>query len=246
MLKQKKEVILIVGAGSGIGKSIAEQLIALKEDIVIADINLNKWDSSSINNVLFYQLDVTDEESINFMIENFRTEEIYLKGLVYTVGKAITLPLKSIKIETYQELIEINTISFFNLIETLATKQLISEQGASIVVISSVVGQYGARGKIAYGLTKGAINSGIKSLALEMASSKIRINAIAPGTVQTEMLDKLISSIGEEEVNKMLLDYPLGLGYPQDISDLTFFLLSNQSKWITGSVITIDGGYSAR
>jgi len=139
MLKQKKEVILIVGAGSGIGKSIAEQLIALKEDIVIADINLNKWDSSSINNVLFYQLDVTDEESINFMIENFRTEEIYLKGLVYTVGKAITLPLKSIKIETYQELIEINTISFFNLIETLATKQLISEQGASIVVISSVV-----------------------------------------------------------------------------------------------------------
>ncbi len=246
MLKQKKEVILIVGAGSGIGKSIAEQLIALKEDIVIADINLNKWDSSSINNVLFYQLDVTDEESINFMIENFRTEEIYLKGLVYTVGKAITLPLKSIKIETYQELIEINTISFFNLIETLATKQLISEQGASIVVISSVVGQYGARGKIAYGLTKGALNSGIKSLALEMASSKIRINAIAPGTVQTEMLDKLISSIGEEEVNKMLLDYPLGLGYPQDISDLTFFLLSNQSIWITGSVITIDGGYSAR
>ena len=246
MLKQKKEVILIVGAGSGIGKSIAEQLIALKEDIVIADINLNKWDSSSINNVLFYQLDVTDEESINFMIENFRTEEIYLKGLVYTVGKAITLPLKSIKIETYQELIEINTISFFNLIETLATKQLISEQGASIVVISSVVGQYGARGKIAYGLTKGAINSGIKSLALEMASSKIRINAIAPGTVQTEMLDKLISSIGEEEVNKMLLDYPLGLGYPQDISDLAVFLLSNQSKWITGSVITIDGGYSAR
>lgn len=246
MLKQKKEVILIVGAGSGIGKSIAEQLIALKEDIVIADINLNKWDSSSINNVLFYQLDVTDEESINFMIENFRTEEIYLKGLVYTVGKAITLPLKSIKIETYQELIEINTISFFNLIETLATKQLISEQGASIVVISSVVGQYGARGKIAYGLTKGAINSGIKSLALEMASSKIRINAIAPGTVQTEMLDKLISSIGEEEVNKMLLDYPLGIGYPQDISDLAVFLLSNQSKWITGSVITIDGGYSAR
>ena len=246
MLKQKKEVILIVGAGSGIGKSIAEQLIALKEDIVIADINLNKWDSSSINNVLFYQLDVTDEESINFMIENFRTEEIYLKGLVYTVGKAITLPLKSIKIETYQELIEINTISFFNLIETLATQQLISEQGASIVVISSVVGQYGARGKIAYGLTKGAIDSGIKSLALELASKNIRVNAIAPGTVQTEMLDKLISSIGEEEVNKMLLDYPLGLGYPQDISDLTFFLLSNQSKWITGSVITIDGGYSAR
>jgi NAD(P)-dependent dehydrogenase (short-subunit alcohol dehydrogenase family) len=246
MLKQKKEVIFIVGAGSGIGKSIAEQLIALKEDIVIADINLNKWDSSSINNVLFYQLDVTDEESINIMIENFRTEDIYLKGLVYTVGKAVTLPLNSIKTETYQELIEINTISFFNLIETLATQQLIAEQGASIVVISSVVGQYGARGKIAYGLTKGAIDSGIKSLALELASSKIRINAIAPGTVQTEMLDKLISSIGEEEVNKMLLDYPLGLGYPQDISDLAVFLLSNQSKWITGSVVTIDGGYSAR
>jgi len=60
------------------------------------------------------------------------------------------------------------------------------------------------------------------------------------------MLDKLISSIGEEEVNKMLLDYPLGLGYPQDISDLAVFLLSKQSKWITGSIITNDGGYSAR
>jgi len=120
MLKQKKEVILIVGAGSGIGKSIAEQLIALKEDIVIADINLNKWDSSSINNVLFYQLDVTDDESKNFMIENLRTEDIHLNGLVYTVGKAVTLPLSSIKIEVYKELLELNTISFFNLISKLA------------------------------------------------------------------------------------------------------------------------------
>jgi len=79
-----------------------------------------------------------------------------------------------------------------------------------------------------------------------MASKNIRVNAIAPGTVQTEMLDKLISSIGEEEVKKMLLDYPLGLGYPHDISNLAVFLLSKQSKWITGSIITLDGGYSAR
>jgi len=246
MLSQKKDVILIVGGGSGIGKAIAEQLITLKEDIVIADINLNKWDSSQIKNVLHYQLNVTNEESINIMIEHFRTEDIKINGLVYTVGKAVTLPLNSIKTETYKELIELNTMSFFNLISKLATQQLISEEGASIVVISSVVGQYGARGKIAYGLTKGAIDSGIKSLALEMASKNIRVNAIAPGTVQTEMLDKLISSIGEEEVKKMLLDYPLGLGYPHDISNLAVFLLSKQSKWITGSIITLDGGYSAR
>ena len=246
MLKQKKEVILVIGAGSGIGKAIAEQLIELKEAIIIADINLNKWDSNPKNNILFYQLNVTNEESINIMIEHFRTEDISINGLIYTVGKAVTLPLNSIKTETYKELIELNTLSFFNLISKLATHQLISEQGASIVVISSVVGQYGARGKIAYGLTKGAIDSGIKSLALEMASKNIRVNAIAPGTVQTEMLDKLISSIGEEEVNKMLLDYPLGLGYPQDISNLAVFLLSKQSKWITGSIITLDGGYSAR
>jgi len=246
MLSQKKDVILIVGGGSGIGKAIAEQLITLKEDIVIADINLNKWDSSQIKNVLHYQLNVTNEESINIMIEHFRTEDISINGLIYTVGKAVTLPLNSIKTETYKELIELNTLSFFNLISKLATHQLISEQGASIVVISSVVGQYGARGKIAYGLTKGAIDSGIKSLALEMASKNIRVNAIAPGTVQTEMLDKLISSIGEEEVKKMLLDYPLGLGYPHDISNLAVFLLSKQSKWITGSIITLDGGYSAR
>ena len=246
MLKQKKEVILVIGAGSGIGKAIAEQLIELKEAIIIADINLNKWDSNPKNNILFYQLNVTNEESINIMIEHFRTEDISINGLIYTVGKAVTLPLNSIKTETYKELIELNTLSFFNLISKLATHQLILEQGASIVVISSIVGQYGARGKIAYGLTKGAIDSGIKSLALEMASKNIRVNAIAPGTVQTEMLDKLISSIGEEEVKKMLLDYPLGVGYPQDISELAVFLLSKQSKWITGSIITIDGGYSAR
>jgi NAD(P)-dependent dehydrogenase (short-subunit alcohol dehydrogenase family) len=246
MLGQKKDVILIVGGGSGIGKAIAERLIKLKEDIIIADINLNKWDSSQIKNVLHYQLNVTNEESINIMIEHFRTEDIKINGLVYTVGKAVTLPLNSIKTETYKELIELNTMSFFNLISKLATQQLFSDQGASIVVISSIVGQYGARGKIAYGLTKGAIDSGIKSLALEMASNNIKVNAIAPGTVQTEMLDKLISSIGEEAVKKMLLDYPLGLGYPQDISDLAVFLLSKQSKWVTGSIITIDGGYSAR
>ena len=246
MRKQKKEVILVIGAGSGIGKAIAEQLIELKETIIIADINLNKWDSNPKNNILFYQVNVTNEESINIMIKHFRTENIKINGLVYTVGKAVTLPLSSIKIDVYKELLELNTISFFNLISKLATQQLFSDQGASIIVISSIVGQYGARGKSAYGLTKGAIDSGIKSLALEMASNNIRVNAIAPGTVQTEMLDKLISSIGEEAVKKMLLDYPLGLGYPQDISDLAVFLLSKQSKWVTGSIITIDGGYSAR
>jgi len=243
--KESKAPVIVVGAGSGIGKVVAEGLIELGNTVIVADLDVAGWETSATSLVGLYQVDVLSEESVNKLIAKLVTQKSSLRGLVYTVGKAITLPLQSMKPSMFNELIDLNTVSFFSLVSQLLASNLFSPNSV-IVVISSIVGQTGARGKIAYSASKGAIDAGIRSLACELAPEMIRINAIAPGTVRTAMLDKLISSIGEEGVEELAKDFPLGLGFPEDIANLALFLLSESAHWITGNVFTIDGGFSAR
>lgn len=240
------EAILVVGAGSGIGKTVAELLLDSGNTIIAADLDLSAWDNADSKPLIRHTVDVLSEASLQTLAETISAAKLRLRGLVFTVGKAITLPLSSQKPSILNDLLHLNTISFFCLISLLQTNQLFSSVSTSIVVISSLVGQTGARGKIAYASTKGALDAGIKALATELATENIRINAIAPGTLHTPMLAKLISTIGADEVDKLTAEYPLGLGTPQDVASLTLFLLCEQARWITGNVITVDGGFSAR
>jgi NAD(P)-dependent dehydrogenase (short-subunit alcohol dehydrogenase family) len=142
-------------------------------------------------------------------------------------------------------LFDINSISFGLLVSELLKAELFNIDGASVVVISSITGEAGAMGKIAYGATKGAINSLMKSMAVELAEKHIRVNAICPGTIQSEMLERLEQRIGKDNVQILESSYPLRLGYPQDVAAFAVFLVSELSKWMTGSVIILDGGYNA-
>jgi NAD(P)-dependent dehydrogenase (short-subunit alcohol dehydrogenase family) len=241
-----RDVILVVGAGSGIGKAVTELLLESGEAVVASDLDLTVWEGHDSGALLTLQTDVLNEASVQSLAETIAGDQLKLKGLVFTVGKAITLPLQSLKPAILNELLQLNTLSFFNLISQLQNQKLFAASSASIVVISSIVGQTGAKGKIAYSATKGALDAAIKSLACELAEENIRINAIAPGTLQTPMLARLISTIGADEVAKLAAEYPLALGYPEDVASLVLFLLGESAKWITGNLITIDGGFSAR
>jgi len=240
------EAILVAGAGSGIGKAVAELLLDTGYEVINADLDLSAWDNHSPQALLNLKTNLLCESSVHDLADAIASQGIKLGGLVFTVGKAITLPLPNLKPQILDELLHLNTLSFFSLVSKLLNKDLFSATSASLVAISSLVGQTGARGKIAYAASKGALDAGIKSLAMELAAGNIRVNAIAPGTLQTPMLAKLISTIGAEEVEKLAADYPFGLGFPQDIANLVLFLLSLEAKWLTGNLITIDGGFSAR
>jgi NAD(P)-dependent dehydrogenase (short-subunit alcohol dehydrogenase family) len=104
----------------------------------------------------------------------------------------------------------------------------------------------GESGKSLYALTKGALTAAAKSLAIELASRKIRVNCIAPGVVETPMVANAYYSQDEEMLNRIKSLHPLGLGKPEDVAHTAVFLLSPGARWITGTTLVVDGGYLAR
>ncbi len=237
---------LIAGGGSGIGFAIATNCLEAGWKVVVADLDVSRWEQAQIKPFCAIGFNALDQSSRIELATQIQSLGIPISRMAFTIGRAITKPLQAMRTDDYASLMELNTTSFMELIRVLLECGAFAPQGASVAVISSLVGDQGARGKIAYSASKGALNSAIRSLALDLAQQGIRINAVSPGTVRTEMLDKLIATIGEDEVNKLEKEFPLGLGYPQDIADLALYLLSGQSQWMTGTVLTIDGGFGAR
>lgn len=240
-----ESICLVVGGGSGIGRAIAKTALELSWPSLIVDLDLSYWSNSSVPQMDVFELDILQDHSISNLAEYILGKGYRVDKLVFTIGRATTKPLQAMKPMEYNDLCNLNTISFLKLVGELSKTGLFGQDGASIVVISSLVGELGAKGKIAYAATKGALNAAIRSMALELALDGIRINAISPGTIQTEMLDRLINTIGYNEVQSIISGFPLGLGNPQDVADLAVFLLISQTSWLTGTVITLDGGFSA-
>jgi NAD(P)-dependent dehydrogenase (short-subunit alcohol dehydrogenase family) len=242
-----KDRVLVAGAASGIGKAASIELFKEGYQLVLTDINLQGLQTlkGELPGTIIIETDLANEQSISKLINYLHDNQTILTALVDTVGVSLTMPLKSMHAKQYKDLFDINSISFGLLVSELLKAELFNIDGASVVVISSITGEAGARGKIAYGATKGAINSLMKSMAVELAEKHIRVNAICPGTIQSEMLERLEQRIGKDNVQILESSYPLRLGYPQDVAAFAVFLVSELSKWMTGSVIILDGGYNA-
>lgn len=119
------------------------------------------------------------------------------------------------------------------------------EAPASVVFISSIVSLRGNKGISAYAASKGAVDSMTRCLACELADDRIRVNAICPATVRTEMFDGADNYLTEEGVQKIIDKHLLGVGEPVDVANAACFLLSDAAKWITGTSMIVDGGYMA-
>ena len=131
--------------------------------------------------------------------------------------------------------------------KVIAKKKFIDpEIGASFVFISSIRALHGLEGSIIYSASKGAVCSGVRAMALELAPRKIRVNAVLPSIVRTEMIDSFFETIPEESIQEMVAAHPLGLGMPEDVANACIYLLSDASKWMTGTNLVLDGGYSVR
>lgn len=123
-------------------------------------------------------------------------------------------------------------------------KKKYSNNGASIVLLSSVMGILGQSGKVGYCSSKAAILGLVKSSTIELVKRKIRVNCILPGIVKTEMTEKLFNNLSKENINKIEKMHPLGFGEVEDIYQVILFLISSNSRWITGQEFIVDGGYS--
>ncbi len=245
----KDKLILVTGASSGIGKQCALTCFELGAKVIITGRNEKRL--NEIKNLLgiskeqAFFLDLTEYDKVNNTVEEVNQRYGKLDGIIHSAGVSTTLPLKLSNPEKLNELFNINVASAFNLTKTAVSKKYFNSSG-SIIFISSVMGVVGEVGKTIYSTTKGALIAGAKSMSLELAKRGIRVNTVSPGVVESPMSANAFYSRSQESTDKIIELHPLGLGKPEDVSYLCTFLLSDASRWITGTNIVIDGGYTAR
>jgi len=246
----KNLVVLITGASSGIGKKCAIDASKAGANVVLFGRNKDRLDEVynklSPGNHLSFQIDITEYDKIEPLIEEIVTKVGKLSGFVSCAGIESTVPIQALKPDVYKEHFSINVIAGFEIAKIISKKKFVNPEGASFIFISSIMSVLGAMGKIAYCSSKSALIAGVKAMALELASKKIRVNCVSPAIVETEMTQKMFKELPESSKSELLSRHPLGFGKPSDISYLIKFLLSDQSRWITGTNLIIDGGYSCQ
>jgi NAD(P)-dependent dehydrogenase (short-subunit alcohol dehydrogenase family) len=168
-----------------------------------------------------------------------------LDGLVHSAGIGSLIPLRMLSMAEVERVMRVNYVSAVALTKELSRKRM-HRQGGSIVLISSVAGLVGAAGRTAYSASKGALVAFARSAAIELAGAGLRVNCIAPAYVRTEMYEATRGALTEEQLHTLVAAQPLGLGEPLDVAHAAAFLLAGTGRWITGSVLTVDGGYTAQ
>ncbi|NLJ98798.1 MAG: 3-oxoacyl-[acyl-carrier-protein] reductase [Tissierellia bacterium] len=242
---ESKRVALVTGASKGIGRAIAIRLAQSNIDVIInynkdlkgAEKTQKECESSGVE-ARILQGDMSNEEEVNTVFKNIMDQFGKIDILVNNAGITRDGLLISMKEGDFRKVLEVNLFSAFYTMK-LAARLMAKKRFGRIVNISSIVGIRGNRGQVNYSASKAGLIGMTKSLAKEMASRNIRVNAIAPGFIETDMTDKLDPKIKE----KMLAEIPVKyFGKPEDIGNLVNFLVSEEASYITGQVISIDGG----
>lgn len=241
--------ILITGASSGIGAACSISCSELGANIILIGRSQNKlnliFEKLKPGNHFMLSYDLMNIEGIEMAIEDTLNNYGKIHGFIHSAGIDITKPLNFLRQIDYQQIFNTNVVSGFEIARILSKKKFCAD-GASYVFIASVMSLVGEPSKIAYCAGKGALLAGCRSMALELAPKKIRINCISPAIVLTELVDKLFTELPEGAMERIKSLHPLGFGSPSDIANACVFLLSDEAKWITGSNLVIDGGYSCQ
>jgi|WetSurSiteA1Bulk_404760.scaffolds.fasta_scaffold00362_3 NAD(P)-dependent dehydrogenase (short-subunit alcohol dehydrogenase family) len=237
--------ILITGAAIGIGKETAVLLDKLGAKVILIDKNENglKEITSCLesNGHHWFRHDLSDVDGILPKIKEIISICGALDGFVHCVGIRCRRPLSMITPVVLNEVISLNFGSFVELIRCITKKDHFNK-GLSIVGISSVSSQIGSAGVTAYAASKAAMDGAVRCMAKELAPKSIRLNTVAPGQINTPAYADLLK-INEGTEDATLSRQYLGLGEPIDVASVIAFLLSDSSRFITGSSIPVDGGF---
>lgn len=233
---------VITGGASGIGLACGKRLMGEGCNVVLLDLNENIESIARDNNCFGIKCDVSNEEEVKNAINEIVNKYGHIDYLVANagIGGSASLP-HEVSLEEWKKVIGVNQTGIF-LINKYVISEMLKTGGGSIVNTSSMYGLVGTNMSFAYSASKGAINQITRSLALSYARENIRVNAIAPGYVDTPIL----AMVPDDAKAAMANQLPIGrLGKDTEIADLICFLLSDEASFITGAIVPIDGGYTA-
>lgn len=237
--------VLITGASSGIGRATAIECSKMGAKVILTARNkerlqetLEQMETPSFHKII--QGDLAHKDDLQQIIENITTP---LDGVVQCAGFTIVKPFQFFSERDIDSIMTVNFKAPAMLTQRLLKNKKLNK-GCSIVFISSINGcKVSYVGASFYASSKGAINGLVKCMAIELASKSIRVNTVNPGMVKTNILDS--DTITEEQLKEDVKRYPLGrYGNPEEIAHAVVYLLSDASKWVTGSNLLIDGGYT--
>jgi NAD(P)-dependent dehydrogenase (short-subunit alcohol dehydrogenase family) len=242
--------VLVTGASAGIGRATAVLLSRLGAHLVLMGRNpdrlqqtLEALEGGCHRAEAF---DLADLDGVPSKLSQIVETAGALHGLVHCAGVTALTPLRVLTTEHLERMMRVNFYAAAALTREFSRKRN-HQDGASVVLVASVAGLSGVAGRSAYSASKGAVVAFTKSAALELAKSGIRVNCVAPAYVRTEMYDSGLAALTPEQLAAVIAaTQPLGLGEPADVANAIAFLLASSARWITGTVLSVDGGYTAQ
>jgi len=243
-MRLKDKVALITGGARGIGRSIAMVFAKEGADIVVADVNLESAAKTALEieglgrKALALELDVTDfakvEDGVNKILDKFGKVDILVNNAGITKDNLL---LRMTQAE-WDAVINVNLKGTFNCIKAVS-RPMIKQRSGRIISIASIIGLMGNWGQANYAASKAGIIALTKTVAKELASRNINANSVAPGFIQTDMTAKLPENVKSKMMEAIQMDK---LGTPEDVANVCLFLASEESSYVTGQTITVDGG----
>ena len=240
--------VLVTGASSGIGRAVAQLVARLDGRVVATGRDAGRL-AATVETLAgegheAIPFDLGEIDAIPPFVQKLAGEGGALAGIAHCAGIQIGKPVRVTDQAFMDQMFRVNVESGIALARGLRQRG-VAVPGASLVLLSSVSAMVGQASNVVYCASKGAVLAATKALAVELMRDKIRVNAVLPALVETEMAERFRSTMTEAQWQAYVAQYPMGIGRPEDIANAVAFLLSEAARWINGIGLVIDGGVLA-
>jgi meso-butanediol dehydrogenase/(S,S)-butanediol dehydrogenase/diacetyl reductase len=245
-MRLKNKVAIVTGAASGIGRAIGEEFLKEGAKVVFSDINEdNNLVEEDEEDAEFIKCDVSDADQVKHLVEETANQFGRVDIMVNNAGIGSQKNILEETDDDWERILKINLFGVFYGIKTAANYMRDNNIKGSIINMSSILGKVGLQNAVSYCASKGGVVQTTHAGALDLAPYDIRVNAIAPGFIKTKMTEPVLEN--DDFRNMVESNTPLGhVGDVQDIAKAAVYLASEESKYVTGEVIYVDGGWRAR